>query len=89
MTSAEYTALLASCNFREPNQVYELVTATHTNVMFNEKVEERQVSNPLGAYNYFSGLFNKEVWADGQGNDIIREYYAEPYIPFSFNHFVI
>lgn len=88
MTSAEYTALLASCNFREPNQVSELVTATHTNVMFNEKVEERQVNNALGAYNYFSGLFNKEVWQDGQGNDIIREYYAEPYIPFSFNHFV-
>lgn len=88
MTETEYAAILAGCNFREPTQVSELVTATHTNVMFNEKVEERQIQNAVGAYNYFSGLFGKEVWQDGQGHDRISEYYADPYIPFTFSHFV-
>lgn len=88
MTPEEYAALLEGCDFRQPNQVSELVTATHTNVMFNEKVEERQVANALGAYNYFGGLFGKEVWPDGQGMDEIREYYTDPHVPFSFSHFV-
>ncbi len=88
MTAVEYAALLASCDFRQPNQVSELVTATHTNVMFNEKVEERLTENPYGAYNYFGGLLGKEVWPDGQGMDLVREYYVDPHIPFTFSHFV-
>jgi hypothetical protein len=88
MTAEEYATLLENCNFRVPQQVSELVTSTHTNVMFNEKVEERQVNNSLGAYNYFGGLFGKEEWPDGQGMDMIREFYADPYIPFTFSHFV-
>lgn len=87
-TADEYAALLDGCDFRQGNQVSELVTSTHTNVMFNEKVEERQVANPLGAYNYFGGLLGKEEWPDGQGMDLIREYYTDPHIPFSFSHFV-
>ena len=43
---------------------------------------------PLGAYNYFGGLFGKEVWEDGQGMDQVREFYAPSHIPFSFSHFV-
>lgn len=88
MTAEEYAAILQGCNFRDPNQVSELVTSTHTNTMFNEKVEERQVNSPLGAYNYFGGLFGKEEWPDGQGHDQIREYYADPYVPMTFSHFV-
>jgi hypothetical protein len=88
MTNEEYAAILAGCDFRQPNQVSELVTASYTNVMFNEKVEERMVHNPLGAYNYFGGLLGKEVWPDGQGMDQIREYHTDPHIPFTFSHFV-
>ncbi len=88
MTASEYATLLEQCDFRQPTQVSELVTATHTNVMFNEKVEERTTANPYGAYNYFGGLFGKEVWPDGQGMDLVREYYVDPHIPFTFSHFV-
>ncbi len=88
MTESEYAAILEGCDFRQPNQVSELVTATHTDVMFNNKVEERTTANPYGAYNYFGGLLGKEVWPDGQGMDMIREYYVDPHIPFTFSHFV-
>lgn len=87
-TVEEFKAALAACDFRQPDQVSKLVTASYTNVAFSEKVEERQIANPLGAYNYFGGLLGKEVWPDGQGMDLIREYYADPYIPFTFSHFV-
>lgn len=88
MTPAEFDALLAACDFNSPKQVSELVTATHTNTVFNDKIEERMVNNPLSAYNYFQGLFGTEVWPDGQGMDMIREYYADPHIPFTFSHFI-
>ncbi len=88
MTASEYATLLESCDFRQPNQVSELVTSTHTNVMFNDKVDERMTANPYGAYNYFGGLLGKEVWPDGQGMDLVREYYVDPHIPFTFSHFV-
>src|SRR5690606_31184678 len=75
-----------ACNWSDP-AVSELVSSTHTNVMFNNKVMEMQVNNPLGAFNFFGGFFGSEVWADGQGDDQIREYSTDPYIPFSFSHF--
>jgi hypothetical protein len=87
MTNAEYAAYLAGCDFRTPQAVSRLVTSTHTNVMFDSKVVERQIANPLGATNYYGGLFGKEVWPDGIGNDMIREYYAAPYVPFTFSRF--
>lgn len=88
MTNAEYNQLLAECNFRDPDAVSKLVTASYTNVKFNEKVAEKQVKNPLGAFNYFKNMFGMEVWPDGQGMDEVREYYAAPHIPFTFSHFV-
>lgn len=88
MTDAEFAATLAACNFADPDAVSKLVTSTHTNVKFNEQVEVRQAIKPLGAYNYFGGLFGKEVWGDGQGMDLIREYYAPSHIPLTFSHFV-
>lgn len=88
MTATQYATLLDECDFRQPDPVSKLVTSSHTNVMFNAKVEERQHANPLGAYNYFGGLFGKEVWQDGQGMDMVREYYTPSHIPFTFSHFV-
>lgn len=87
MTEAEYLAALQACDFTAPNQVSQLVTSTHTNVMFNDKVAEMQLQNPLGAQNFFSGFFGTEVWPDGQGMDYINEYATDPYIPFSFDYF--
>lgn len=87
MTEAEYVAQLEACNWSEP-AVSELVSSSYTNVMFNEKVQEMHVNSPLGAYNFFSGFFGSEVWQDGQGDDEIREYATDPYIPFTFSHFV-
>lgn len=88
MTASEYQTLLENCNFDSPDAVSELVTSTHTNVAFNEKVEERQINNAVSSYNYFSGFFGKEVWQDGQGMDLVREYFTDPHIPFTFSHFV-
>jgi hypothetical protein len=87
-TVTQFKEQLAACDFRQPDQVSKLVTSTHTNVAFNEKVEERHISNAVGSYNYFSGLFGKETWPDGQGMDQINEYYVDPYIPFSFSRFI-
>jgi len=88
MTSEEYKAALIACDFRDPNQVSELVTSTHTNVKFNEKVEQRLFQNPAGGCNYFTGFFGTEVWEDGQGQNLKREFYTDPYIPLTFSHFV-
>lgn len=88
MTAAEYNELLAQCDFRQPKQVSELVSSTHTEVMFDQKVQERTVKNVYGAYNYFGGLLGKEEWPDGQGMDLVREYYCDPHVPFSFSQFV-
>src|SRR6478609_859092 len=88
MTDAEFAATLTACNFADPDAVSKLVTSTHTNVKFNEQVEVRQAIKPLGAYNYFGGLFGTEVWQDGQGLDQIREYYTPSHIPLTFSHFV-
>lgn len=88
MTNTEFAAVLDACDFRSPDAVSALVTSTHTNVAFNEQVVERQAIKPLGAYNYFGGLFGKEVWNDGQGMDLVREYYAPSHIPLTFSHFV-
>lgn len=87
MTNAEYEAYLAGCNFSETG-VSKLVTSSYTNVMFDNKVLEYQLSMPLGAQNFFGGFFGSEVWQDGQGYDIIKEYATDPYIPFTFSHFV-
>jgi hypothetical protein len=87
-TTAQFLEALESCDFNSPDQVSKLVTATHTNVAFDEKVQERQLAKPVGAHNYFSGLFGTEVWPDGQGMDMVREYYTDPYIPFRFSDFV-
>lgn len=88
MTNAEYKAALVACDFRDPNQVSELVTSQHTNVKFNEKVDERLLANPAGGCNYFTGFFGTETWEDGQGQDLRREFYTDPYIPLTFSHFV-
>jgi hypothetical protein len=87
-TIAEFKEALANCDFRQPDQVSKLVTASYTNVAFNEKVEERHIKNAVGSYNYFTGLFGKETWPDGQGMDQVNEYYVDPYIPFSFSRFI-
>lgn len=88
MTNSEYQTLLENCNFRDGAQVSELVTSTHTNVQFEKVVNMRELRNPMGAANYFGGLFGTAVWEDGIGTDKIREYYADPFIPFTFSHFV-
>lgn len=88
MTEAEYMEQLAACNFNSESAVSKLVSSTHTNILFNEKVNEVQINNPLGAQNFFSGFFGTEVWPDGQGDDYISEYATDPYIPFTFSHFV-
>jgi hypothetical protein len=88
MTNAEFRAILDECNFASPEAVSKLVTASYTNVKFNDKIVEKQTFEPLGAYNYFGGLFGKEVWPDGQGMDLIREYATPSHIPFTFSHFV-
>lgn len=86
MTNAEFLAQLEACNFDDP-AVSKLITSTYTNVMFNDKVMERQLQSPLGAQNYYSAFFGTEEWPDGQGNDFINEYSTDPYIPFSFSQF--
>lgn len=88
MTNQEFQAVLEACNWRSPEAVSKLVTSSYTNVKFNDKVDERIIADELGAYNYFGGLFGKDVWPDGQGMDEIREYYVDPHIPFSFSYFV-
>lgn len=88
MTNQEYKDLLKSCNFRDPDQVSKLVTSSHTQIRFNKKVQERQLSNPAGASNYFTGFFGTEVWPDGQGQTLEREFYTDPYLPVTFSHFV-
>lgn len=88
MTDQEFIELLQGCNFRQPDQVSELVTSTVTQVAFQNQVAQKTVSNPLGAYNYFGGLFGTQTWPDGIGMDMVREYYAHPHLPFSFSYFV-
>jgi hypothetical protein len=88
MTNAQYKALLQSCNFRDPDQVSKLVTSSHTEIRFNKKVQERQLKNPAGASNYFTGFFGTETWPDGQGQTMEREFYTDPYLPVTFSHFV-
>lgn len=88
MTNAEYKALLQGCNFRDPDQVSKLVTSSYTEVRFNQKVMERQLSNPAGASNYFGGFFGTETWPDGQGQTMEREFRTDPYLPVTFSHFV-
>lgn len=87
-TIQQFREALEACDFRQPDQVSKLVTSSYTNVAFNDKVEEKLHQNPLGAANYFGGLFGTEVWPDGQGYDEVKEYYADPHIPFTFSHFV-
>ena len=87
MTEAEYIAQLEGCNWNSGAEVSKLITASHTNVMFNDKVMEMQIANPMGAQNFFSGFFGSEVWQDGQGHDEVREYATDPFIPFTFSHF--
>lgn len=87
-TTAQFLEALEGCNFADSKQVSDLVTATHTNVEFDERVQERHVNKPLGAHNYFGGLFGTEVWPDGQGMDMVREYHTDPYVPFRFSDFV-
>ncbi len=88
MTAEEYLEQLAACDFAQSNQVSKLITSSYTNVGFDAKVLEYQLTNPLGAQNFFAGFFGTEVWADGQGDDRIREYATDPYIPTTFSHFV-
>lgn len=88
ITNAEYKQMLKDCNFRDPDQVSKLVTSTYTEVRFNEKVQHRQLSNPAGASNYFTGFFGTETWPDGQGQTMEREFRTDPYLPVTFSHFV-
>lgn len=88
MTNAEYRAFLESCNFRDPNAVSELVTASYTETRFNQSIAEKQISRPNSASNYFTGFLKTETWPDGQGQDYIREYATQPYIPITFSQFV-
>lgn len=88
MTNAQFRTALEACNWADDGAVSELVLSSHTNVMFNDKVWEKQQSTPHGAHNYFSQLFGTEVWPDGQGMDEIREYSVPNHMPFSFSYFV-
>lgn len=88
MTEAEFLQQLQNCDYNDSFAVSKLVTSSYTNVMFNDKVTEMQINNPQGAQNYFGGFFGTKTWADGQGNDMIREYATDPMIPFTFSHFV-
>lgn len=88
MTNAEFLAALEACNWDDPAERNKLVTSTYTNMKFNEKVIEKELKNELGAYNYFGSFFGSEVWQDGQGMDEVREFYADPHVPFSFSYFI-
>lgn len=88
MTEQQYKELLASCDFNQPKKVSELVTASYTNVLFNNKVLEIQMANPLSPLPFFQGLFGTRVWPDGQGMDEVREYSTDPFVPIDFNHFI-
>ncbi len=87
MTEAQFIQQLNDCNWANNGEVSKLISSSYTNVMFNDKVMEMQIANPMGAQNFFSGFFGTEVWKDGQGNDQIREYATDPFIPFTFSHF--
>lgn len=87
-TNQQYKDLLASCNWKDEGAVSKLITSSYTDVKFNEKVIEKHINNPIGAYNYFREFFNTAVWPDGQGLDEVREYATDAYIPFTFSHFI-
>lgn len=87
LTDAQFEAQLASCDWKDGAAVADIVSATHTNVKFNEVILEKQIECD-GAARYFSGFFGTRVWEDGQGMDEIREYATPPYIPISFQYFV-
>jgi len=88
ITEEEFQDILENCNWKDNGEVSKLVTASYTNVKFNEQVIEKHVLNPVGAMNYFEGFFGTDIWPDGQGTDEIREFATDPYIPYSYEHFI-
>jgi len=88
MTVEEFQEVLENCNFASPQAVSKLISESYTTVQFDQKVLEREVKNPVGAANYFRGFFGTETIPDGQPMDRVREYFAAPHVPFSFEYFV-
>ena len=86
MTQAEFQNILEGCKFGNPNTVSDLISKRYTNVKFNEAVNERHLGR-CEAYSYFTDFFPSEVWADGQGQDMITEEYYHPRINYSFEYF--
>jgi hypothetical protein len=87
LSDAEFEELLQSCSWKDGKAVSDIVAATHTNVMFNGIILEKQMECD-GAARYFSNFFGTRLWEDGQGMDEVREYATPPYIPISFEYFI-
>ena len=86
MTNAEFQAILAGCNFRQPEVVADLISQRYTSQKINEKVMERHMGCNDG-YGYFSNFFPVKTWQDGQGQNELREQYFHPRVQYSFNYF--
>lgn len=87
LTDAEFEQALQDCNWRDGKAVSDIVSASYTNVKFNEVILEKQIACD-GAGRYFTGFFGTRLWEDGQGMDEVREYATPPYIPVSYEYFV-
>ena len=87
LTDAQFAARLSSCNWKDAKSVSDIVSATHTNVKFNEIILKKQMEVD-GAATMFQNFFGTRNWGDGQGMDEVREYSTPPYIPISFQYFI-
>lgn len=87
LTDAEFATRLSDCNWTDSAAVSNIVSATHTNVKFNEVILQKQMEVD-GAARMFQNYFGTRLWEDGQGMDEVREYATPPYIPISFQYFI-
>ena len=87
MTNAAFQAILAGCNFSDPEQVSKLIAQRYT----SQKIDELVTTRHMGCYDgfgYFSNFFPVKTWQDGQGQTELREVYHHPRVPYSFNYFM-